>query len=276
MRSFLGDRHRAGTGELEEGNAPSGITCFEKRWRSPKVQVTTVPGDLGIRRRENNARCLILFFFLQCRRKEVGSSFVQNRLLPCVQQVLRYRSATQLHPFARPRWPHQARWCCTAPHPQVTAPFGWGRRVGGTPFPAGGTPLPASTTLGSLKKGHHQSPPGSVEKPCPPRFADISFKRYCPSLIPAVGWNVVWDLGCEVQVQSWLQVFFCCAHVCTEPLLLGPRREQAKGPTAGVPVPGRVGSALPGCPCCQRPSQGVGDICWGGFCANVQPGRSLS
>lgn len=101
----------------EEGDDPRGITSLENRWRSPKFwvtalsRVTTVPRALGIRQRESNALCLILFFFLQCKRKEVGSSFVQNTLLPCVQQVLCYRSAAQLHPFARLQ---QARRGCTA------------------------------------------------------------------------------------------------------------------------------------------------------------------
>lgn len=110
-RSFLGCRRREGPGEPEEGDAPSGITSLENRQRSPKVQVMTASRDLGIRRRENNALCPISSFFLQCRRKEVGSSFVQNMLLPCVQQVPCYGSATQLHPFAWPWWPHQAQRC---------------------------------------------------------------------------------------------------------------------------------------------------------------------
>ena len=133
VRSFLGGRRRAGPGEPEEGDAPSGITSLENRQRSPKVQVTTASRDLGIKRRENNALCLILFFFLQCRRKEVGSSFVQNMLLPCVQQVPCYRSATQLHPFARPRQPHQAQRCCTTPH-RRQQPLSDGRAgLGGPP-----------------------------------------------------------------------------------------------------------------------------------------------
>lgn len=105
-----------GAGELEEGRDPSSITSLRNGQRSPKFQVTSVSRDLGRRRRENSVLCLILFFFLQCRRKEVGSSFLQNMLLPCVQQVLCYRSATQLHPLAWPQRPHQAQQCCTAPH----------------------------------------------------------------------------------------------------------------------------------------------------------------
>lgn len=51
-----------------------------------------------------SARFYFFFFLvLQGRRKEVGSSSVQNTLLPCVQQVLlRYGRAAQLHPLHGP------------------------------------------------------------------------------------------------------------------------------------------------------------------------------
>lgn len=122
----------------EEGDDPSGITGLENRWKSPKFwvtavsRVTTVPIALGIRQRESNALHLILFFFLQCRTKEVGSSFVQNTLLPCVQQVLRYRSAAQLHPFARLQ---QAQHGCTTPHCTAARPFQMGQGTEGILFP---------------------------------------------------------------------------------------------------------------------------------------------
>lgn len=75
---------------------------------------------------------------------------------------------------------------------------------------------------------------------------------------------MVWELGGEVQLQSWVQVFFCCVRVCTKPLFLGPSREQAKGPATQAPVPGQGGDAVPGCPCCQGPGQGAGGTSWGG------------
>lgn len=69
----------------------------------------------------------------------------------------------------------------------------------------------------------------------------------------------MWNLGCEVQPQSWVQVFFCCVRVCTKPLFFGPGREHVQGPAGEVPVPGQTGAAVPGCPCCQGPGQGAGD-----------------
>lgn len=111
------------------------------RWKSPKFwltavsRVTTVPRALGIRQRKSGALRLILFFFLQCRTKEVASSFVQNTLLPCVQQVLCYRSAAQLHPFA---WLQQAQHGCTAPHCTAGRALGMGQGTEGILSPAVG------------------------------------------------------------------------------------------------------------------------------------------
>lgn len=119
----------------EEEDDPSGITSLKNRWKSPNFwvtavsRVTTVPRALGIRQRESNALHLILFFFLQCRTKEVGSSFVQNTLLPCVQQVLCYRSAAQLHPFARLQ---RAQHGCTSPRCTAGKALSMGQGTGGS------------------------------------------------------------------------------------------------------------------------------------------------
>lgn len=163
-----------------QGDDPSGIISLENRWRSPKLwvtamsRVTTVPRALGIRQRESSALRLILFFFLQCRTKEVASSFVQNTLLPCVQQVLWYRSAAQLHPFA---WLQQAQHGCIAPAQQAR-PFGWGKGLGGSSSQLwGSTPCFCNTAKWDL-------PSDRVEKACTPQSAAISFKRYCPLLNP--------------------------------------------------------------------------------------------
>lgn len=155
VRSLPGDSHRAGPGEPEEEDAPSGITSLKKQWRSPKVQVTTASGDLGMRRRENNAGCLLLFFFLQCRRKEVASSFVQKHA-PAL------RAAGAALQDCNPA-PPVCRAPAAPPSPAALRPTagnwpfwvgvrGWGD----TPFPAAGTRLPASATLGKLERDHHR------------------------------------------------------------------------------------------------------------------------
>ena len=179
MRACPGGKRRAGPGEPEVEDAPSGTTSLKDRWRGPKVQATTASLDSGIRRRENNALCLILFFFLQCRRKEVGSSFVQNMLLPCVQQVPCYRSATQLHPFARPQQPHQAQRCCTAPHHRQR-PLSDGARCWGDPLPGRWDPAPCLCNAGLAEQG--PSPPQAAwRSPVhpslqPPRLRDVALR----------------------------------------------------------------------------------------------------
>lgn len=131
-----------------QGDDPSGITSLENRWRSPKLwvtamsRVTTVPRALGIRQRESSALRLILFFFLQCRTKEVASSLCKTRSCPvcsrcCATGV--QPSSTRLHGSSKPSTAASLLHSRQGPLD--------GARDWGDPLPSSGDPLPASATL---------------------------------------------------------------------------------------------------------------------------------